>query len=448
MSVSCGSTAAIRAPLLRRAHGRLASPVSVSLIGKALELVGLVALATLVPRILGPADYGLFALVLTIVTLGATSLTLGGPTVMARFVPAAAAADRAGIARAIGARLAAGRAAQMALLAPIAATLVIVAPATFPSLPTALVMAGLALNVAATLVLQLSLGLGQTAAWSFRWGLQNAVLVAAALLLHAVAGPTGAIAAIVLAAMAALALGVASVATPLRAAPKGARVPSGAIRFGVMQAVTGAVTQFVHRGGVVAVAAVAGSSVETGYAALAVGVGLAGFYVVSQAFIVSLPGRVEAARADPTAAEAAVRRLAWSALAALVPATAVGVALADPALEIVLGPGFGAAEEAFTPALAFVVLAPLNAVALQAAALRLRPEAALWGAVAALVAFLVAAGVAVPAWGAPGAAVATLAGSITAPLVTGARLPNAIARGLVVASLAGVSLVLVVGTLV
>jgi O-antigen/teichoic acid export membrane protein len=447
MSVSRGSPAAIRTPLLRRAHGRLASPVSVSLIGKSLELVGLVALATLVPRVLGPADYGVFALALTIVTLGATSLTLGGPTVMARFVPVAANAERAGVARAIGARLAVGRAGQMALLAIIAAGLLIVAPATFPAVPTALVMAGLALNVAATLALQLSLGLGHTAAWSFRWGLQNTVLVAAVLTLHAAAGPTGAIAAIVLAAIAALALGLASVPKPLRAASAGGPLPAGAIRFGVLQAATGAATQVVHRGGVVAVAAVAGSSVETGYAALTVGVGLAAFYVVSQAFIVSLPGRVEVARADPIAAEAAVRRLAWSALAALVPAAAVGVALAGPALDLVLGPGFRAAEQAFTPALAFVVLAPLNAVALQAAALRLRPEAALWGAVGALVAFLGAAAVAVPAWGAPGAAVATLAGSIAAPLVTGARLPDALGRGLVVASLAGASLVLVAGRL-
>jgi O-antigen/teichoic acid export membrane protein len=207
MSVSRGSTAAVGAPLVRRARRRLASPVSVSLIGKSLELVGLVALATLVPRILGPADYGVFALALTVVTLGATSLTLGGPTVMARFVPAADAADRAGVARAIGARLAAGRAAQMALLATLAAGLVLLAPATFAPTLTLLVMAGLAVNVAATLALQVSLGLGHTIAWSFRWGLQNAVLVATALPLHAAAGPTGAIAAIVVAGLPALAAG-------------------------------------------------------------------------------------------------------------------------------------------------------------------------------------------------------------------------------------------------
>lgn len=429
----------------RRAHRRLASPVSVSLIGKGLEMAGLVALATLVPRALGPADYGVFALALTVVTLGATSLTLGGPTVMARFVPAAATSDRAGVARAIGARLAAGRAAQMALLAAIAAGLVLVAPATFPPILTVLVMAGLAVNVAATLALQVSLGLGHTTAWSMRWGLQNAVLVTAALPLHAAGGPTGAIVAIVLAGSAAVALGLASAARPLRAAPPGAPLPAGAIRFGTLQAATGSITQVVHRGGVVAVAVLAGSSVETGYAALAVGIGLAGFYVVSQAFIVSLPGRVEAARADPIAAEAAVRRLAWFALAGLVPASLTGVVLAGPTIELALGSGFHGAREAFPPALAFVILAPLNAVALQAAALRLRPEVALWAALAALAAFLAAAGVAVPAWGAPGAAVATLAGTIAAPLIAGAWLPGALGRYLVAASLAGVVLVLVAG---
>lgn len=445
MSASRGSTAALRGPLLGRTRRRLASPVSVSLIGKVLEIGGLVVLVTLVPRALGPADYGRFALALTIVTLGATSLTLGGPTVMARFVPAAATADRAAVARAIGARLATGRAVQLFLLAAAAAALVLVAPATFPPLATALVMAALALNVAATLALQVSLGLGSTTPWSFRWGVQNAVLIAAALALHSAWGPDGAIAAVALAGVAALVLGVVTLVGPLRGAPRGIPLPAGAVRFGALQAASGGITQAVHRGGVVAVAVVLGSSVETGYAALAVGIGLAGFYVVSQAFVVSLPGRVEASQADPIAAEAALRRLAWSALAVLVPAAVVGVVLAGPALGLVLGADFEGARDAFAPALAFMVLAPLNAVALQAAALRLRPGAALCGALAALAAFVVAAALAVPAWEAPGAAVATLAGTIAAPLVTGARLPGALGRGLIPASLAGAALVLVAG---
>ena len=70
-------------------------------------------LATLVPRALGPADFGRFSVLLTIVTLGSLALTLGGPTLMARFVPAAPPHERVALARAIGARLTRGRAAQL-----------------------------------------------------------------------------------------------------------------------------------------------------------------------------------------------------------------------------------------------------------------------------------------------------------------------------------------------
>lgn len=443
MSATEATTPALS--LRRRTSRRLSSPVPVSLLGKAAEILGLVALATVLPRVLGAADYGRFALALTVVTLGTVSLTLGGPAVMARFVPAVAPARRAAVARAIGTRLAVGRVAQVALLAAVAAGLATAAPATFPPLHVAIVVAALAVNVAAALALQVGLGLGRTTAWSMRWGLHNAILVAAALPLYAAFGATGAIAALVPAGAAALILGVSAVAGPLRGAPRGAPLPPGTVRFGALQAASGVITQAVHRGGVVAVAVVAGSSVETGYAALAVGIGLAGFYVVSQAFIVSLPGRVAEARARGVAVEAPVRRLAWTALAALVPVAACGAALADPALELTLGAGFPGAAESLTPALAFLVLAPLNGVATQAAALRLRPEATLWGALAGLAAFFVVAVLTVGAIGAPGAVTATLAGTAVAPMVMAARLPGATGRGLIPASLAGVVVVLAAG---
>ncbi|MBA3243588.1 MAG: hypothetical protein H0T61_00225, partial [Actinobacteria bacterium] len=69
----------------------------VGLAGKALEAVTLVLLITLVPRLLGPTDYGSFAVALSIVTLGSAASALGGPTWMSRFVPTVAAADRAGL---------------------------------------------------------------------------------------------------------------------------------------------------------------------------------------------------------------------------------------------------------------------------------------------------------------------------------------------------------------
>ena len=134
----------------------------VSVAGKTAELVTLVALAVLVPRVLGPADFGRFSVALTIVTIASVAMMLGGPTLMARYVPAAPPEERAALARALTARLAVGRAAQLAVVALVAGMLVAVDPSAFPADLTALVLVSLALSVAATLALQTGLGLGRT----------------------------------------------------------------------------------------------------------------------------------------------------------------------------------------------------------------------------------------------------------------------------------------------
>jgi hypothetical protein len=77
------------------------SPVATSLVGKAFEFLTLLLMVTLVPRLLGPSDYGLFALAVAIVTIGSASLSPGGVWLMARFIPATAPADRASVAQAL-----------------------------------------------------------------------------------------------------------------------------------------------------------------------------------------------------------------------------------------------------------------------------------------------------------------------------------------------------------
>ena len=57
-------------------------------------------LVSVVPRSLGPAGYGVFSLALAIVTIGSASFALGGPSLMSRFVPAAAPELRPALARA------------------------------------------------------------------------------------------------------------------------------------------------------------------------------------------------------------------------------------------------------------------------------------------------------------------------------------------------------------
>lgn len=398
-------------------------------------MVTLVVLATVVPRVLGPADYGRFAVPLTVVTIGSLAMTLGGPTLLARFVPTAPAARRPAVARALGFRLARGRAAQLVVLAGAAAVATVLAPAVFPPLLTLLVYLALTLNVAATLAIQVALGLGRTGAWSARYPLQNAVLIAAVLVLHPAAGVTGAVVAILVAAVAGAALGAVVVAPILASSGPPVDVPAGAIRFGALQAGGAALVQFAHRGGVLAVALLAGSSVETGFAALAVGIALGATYAILQTFTVSLPQL--AAGGEVPAAEAALRRLAGGLLAFLVPATLIGALLLDPLVPALFGADYRDAVASFGPALGVVVLAPLNAAAVQVAALRFRPEAALVAGAVTAVTFVVTSAVAVPVWGAAGGTAATLAGVAAGALVSLRLLPGAFGSRVVTASFAG-----------
>src|SRR5206468_1674538 len=80
------------------------------------------------------------------------------------------------------------------------------------------------------------------------------------------------------------------------------------------------------RGGVVAVALLGGSSAEAGYAALALGVAIAGTALVWQLFAVQLPGLIDRGAADLGEAERAARHLAWQSLAVLLPAALVAAA--------------------------------------------------------------------------------------------------------------------------
>jgi O-antigen/teichoic acid export membrane protein len=378
---------------------------------------------------------------LTVVTLGSLALTLGGPTLMARFVPAAPPAERVALARALTARLARGRALQLAGMGAATAVVVAVAPDRLPPLATAYVAAALALNVAASLLLQAALGLGRTGAWSTRYPLQNAVLVVAVLGLHDVAGDIGAVAANLVAAGAAVAFALVVAVPALRPTGPPVPVPAGAIRFGVLQATGAALVQVAQRGGVLAVALLAADSAETGFAALAIGIALGATYAILQAFTVALPHLAERSAGD---AEAVLRRMAGGLLAVLVPGL-VGAALLLPRLvPAVFGDDYRAAATAFGPALALVALAPLNALFVQTSALRVRAEASAWAGAAAAGAFVVVALLAVPAWGGAGGTAAALAGVVGGAVASTRLLPGAASPRLVAASGGAAALVLLV----
>lgn len=423
------------APDLRR-------PVVAGVVGKVAEAVTLVLLATLVPRLLGPADYGRLSVALTVVAVGSVALTLGGATLLARYVPAAPPAQRRGLARALTLRLARNRVAPFALLGVAAA--VAVAAGRLPAAATACVLLALALNVVATLALQADLGLGRAAAWSARYPVQNAVLVAAVVALYAVAGLPGAVVAVPVAGAAGLALALTATASLWRPQDRSRAdrtpvdLPPDVARFGLAAAGTGALTQLVQRGGVVAAALLA-TDEATGHAAVAIGVALAATYAVTQIFVVTLPAF--AARHELGTAEPALRRLGGLLLVAVLPATALAVLAVDVVVPRVLGPAYTDAVAAFPLALAAVALAPLSALLVQAAALRLRPGATLAAAAVGAVVFVVVAWLAVPVWGATGATGAALAGAAAMAVAGLVAVPGAAGWRLATASLAGTAAV-------
>ena len=316
------------------------------------------------------------------------------------------------MARTLLVRLARWRGAFLCSMVICAITLAAVAPSTFPPVIVLLAVVALVLDVGATLTFQTALALQHTTAWSFRFGVQNTITLAASLAGYEAAGVEGAIAGLAVASGALFAWGSFLVLRPLMRARSGASLPAGAIRFGAVHAVANLFEQVTHRGAVVAVAILAGSSVETGFAALAVGIAMAGAYVIWQLFTAQLPGLVAATRDEPDAslAERSLRQLSALSLGGAFALAAVGVCLIPLVAPVVFGDEFEDAVPAMAIALTMLPLAPLSALSTQTAALRLRPELRARATGAGVSAFAVTAALAVPQWEATGGAVALLAG--------------------------------------
>jgi len=412
-----------------------------SVAGKVAEMITLLLLVSVVPRSLGPENYGVFALALAIVTIGSSSFALGGPSLMGRFIPAAVAEERAALARALALRAIRWRVLQMLVLAVAATILAFAQPLRFPALESALVVFAVGCDVAATLAFQIGLGFGRTGAWSFRYPAQNSVLIVSAVILGRTAGATGAVAAVAIASGAALALGLFGLG-PLRGAPR-ATLPPGVTRFALLNGASGLLIQLVHRGGVVAVKLLTGSTVQAGFAALAGGVGLAATYLVWQNFTVELPRLSALAALDPEGVNAATRRLARNTALLLVPAALAAVFVVEHGIPLVAGDRFRGALSAFGPALALLPLAPLTALGNQASALRLRPEERFKSTVVGAVTFVAVAAALVPTHGALGATSALLAGTAATSLWLAVAFPDLFSRRSLGWALGGVVSVLV-----
>jgi O-antigen/teichoic acid export membrane protein len=419
------------------------SPLAAGLVGKVAEAVTLLLLVSVVPRALGPERYGALAFALALVSLASASASLGGPSLMSRFIPAAAAEERAAVARSLARRALRWRALQVALFSAVGAVLAAGRPSRFPPAQTALVVVAIGLDVAATLGFQIGLGLGRTSAWSFRYPVQQGALILAAVTLGRTGGSTGAVGSIAVAAAVALAFGTIGL-KPLRGVTPAA-VPPGVTRFAVLTGISGLLVQLVHRAPVIAVVVLGGSKAQAGFASLAVGVGLAATYLVWQLFTVELPRLAEQSEGDPRGAEDSMRRLTERMTLVLVPIALVAVPIVRHAIPIVAGDRFRGSLPAIGPALALLPVAPLTALGSQAATLRLRPEERLKSSIAGAVVFVVVAAVLVPGHAALGATIALLAGSAATALAYAFVFRDLFARRLLVEVAAAIAGVLVLG---
>ena len=435
-------------PLSTRIAVRARSPVGVGLTGKAVEALALCLFITVLPRTLGPEDFGRLALAVAVVQIAGASMSSGGPVTLSRFVPAQRGADRAAVARLLVGRMARWRLALLAAAAVIAAAFSLAVPERVPPGLAALLLAAIALDSTATLLAQAGLGLGRRALWSYRLPLQTSVLVVAALALVLPFGAAGAAAAVMVAAGVCALVAAIVVLPRLRGVRPASRLPEGVGRFAALQATSGFFTLLLARGGVVAVAWLHPSAAEVGYAGLAVGIALAGVYAVGQAFAAQLPGLAAQAVNDPGAAEARARRLARAGVLTLAPAILLAVVVLGPLLLFATGDRYRDAATAVAIALALVPLAPMSALIAQTAALRLRPQLTLKCSASAALVFCAVALAAVPPYGAAGASAAIVAGAATGVLVGTWLMPGAVPGRLLAVALVGAAAAVALAVLV
>ena len=172
-----------------------------------------------------------------------------------------------------------------------------------------------------------------------------------------------------------------------------------------------------HRGGVVIVSLLTGSRLETGYAALAVGVAVALVYVGLQVYLVSLPRLSLLARETSESADVALRHLAWVTLATLGPIALLGAVANGQGLTRFVGAEFAGARTAIALGIAVAPLSALTGSIGAASVIRLRPEARVWATAVGALVFGIAALTLIPTVGAAGATTALLAGTAATSVV-------------------------------
>jgi O-antigen/teichoic acid export membrane protein len=417
--------------------------MSETLAAKWVELVTQALLIVIVPRALGAAPYGEFAVAFAVVGVASLSLGLGAPLAAIRFVPAASPEERPARARAVARSVAASRAKTLAVLT---AAALIVAP-TVLGVPVALTLAVCVAawcSVGSSVASELGLAIGRTRIWNARFPLENALVVVGAPVGHGLSGSHGAIAGMVLACAATFAMLYRRVAGDLRTAPAGAGLPPEAVAYARLQTITVILGTLVKRGGTLAMPLLGAGAAETGFAAVATGLGTAGAATMMSLLNVQLPRLVPE---EPRRAARDAARTARIALLLAVAAALPAALLARQAIELALGTGFSGAVDAVVLALPGVPLGAALGLISLSASLRLRPGAltATWAIASAAFAGLAAA--TIPSLGAEGAALATTGGLLAACLAGMALIGDRELRVTSAAAIAAAGVVLGAGAL-
>ena len=302
-------------------------------------------------------------------------------------------------------------------------------------------------SVGSSIAAELGLALGRPRLWNARFPLENAMVVAAAPAGYTVAGKHGAIAGLLLAT--ALTFGVlfAGIARELREAPAGVPLPPEAMTYARFQTVTVILGTLVKRGGPLAMPLAGATSTQTGFSAIATGLGTAGATTMMSLLLVQLPSLVSRGLDRPEYAE---EEAASSARAALMVALAAGLPaalLAGPAIDLLLGAEFAGAHSAVVLALPAVPLGAALGLASLIASLRLRPEILTTSWAAGGLVFAAVAAATIPALDADGASIAMCGGLLVTAITATVLLGGRSMRAICVASVASAAVVLGAGTL-
>ncbi len=417
-----------------------------TLAAKWAELVSQALLVLILPRALGPSGYGEFAVAFAAVALLSASLGLGAPLAAVRFVPAAAARDRLDLTRAVARAVALSR---LRILGVLTAAAVVLAPVLLGiPLPLTLVVSAAAwCAVASSVASELGLALGRPGIWNLRFPVENTLVVAAAPAGYAIAGAHGAIVGMAVACVATFALLFGPLAAELRGAAPGLSLPAGATEYARLETVSVSLGTFIKRGAPLAMGLAAASAEQTGFAALAAGVGAAGAATMIDLLVVHLPRlvriRAESRERARVEAERTARFGLFVAMATALPAAL----LAGPAIDLLLGSGFSGARDPVALALPAVPLGVAPGLATAVASLDLRPRPLAWSWAIGAAVFMAVAVAAIPGSGASGAAAAMPAGLLAAGLSSAMLVGGRELRRTCLAGLAGAAMVAVAGAL-